>query len=285
MHGNSSIEDMKGRKAPAQAGATQRVGVEIDLQKCVGCLACVRTCIFSRIEVRDGKPFVLADKAGCAKCMHCGIVCPEGAISWGGRPMMVSEEKPIVSDTFPDDLDDFMRLRRSYRDFREETVDPALLRGALTAAAWAPSAKNQHPVKYIVVQGRETVERIMGCILDHVCETGESPEVASEYARGNNMVLGNATNLILAYARDNAINPEQDTALALDYADLWLQARGLGCCWAGYLRRFLNKIPALRAMFPLPDGHSFYGCLLVGWPKEAYLYIPIRLKQPEIEFR
>ena len=109
-------------------------------------------------------------------------------------------------------------------------------------------------------------------------------EVLSELERGNNLVLGHAQTLILAYSRNNAINAPVDTALALDYADLMLQAHGVGTCWAGYLTRFANTIPALQEMFPLPDNNSFYGALLVGWPKEDYLYIPQRLKRADIQF-
>ena len=256
--------------------------VKINYDKCVVCLKCTKVCIFSIIENRDGKPYVLEDKLGCAKCMHCGIVCPEGAITYDDRPMMISEDKPIMSDIFPKDLEDFLMPRRSYRNFKPEEVDTDIVRHALEVAAWAPSAKNQHPTKYIVVNGRKTIDKMMEHILEYLKETGESPEVVSEYERKNNMVFGKASTVILAYARNNAINPTVDTALALDYADLVLQSQGVGTCWAGYLTRFLNKIPNLAEMFPLPDNNSFYGALLVGYPSEEYLYIPEKLKRADI---
>ena len=259
--------------------------IKINYDKCVGCLKCTRVCIWTILQVQDGKPVVCEDKTrGCAKCMHCGIVCPEGAIEFDGKPMMIAEDKPTVSDTFTEDIESFLLTRRSYRDFREEEVDEKIIRKALETAAWAPSAKNQHPTKYYVVQGREKVDAVMAAIVERLKETGESPEVLSELERGNNLVLGHAQTLILAYSRNNAINAPVDTALALDYADLMLQAHGVGTCWAGYLTRFANTIPALQEMFPLPDNNSFYGALLVGWPKEDYLYIPQRLKRADIKF-
>ena len=259
--------------------------IKINYDKCVGCLKCTRVCIWTIVEERDGKPYVLEDKAkGCIKCMHCGIVCPEGAIEYDGKPMMISEDKPIVSDTFTEDMESFLLTRRSYRDFRDEEVDEEIIRKALDVAAWAPSAKNQHPTKYYVVQGREKMDIIMKYITDFVKETGVHPELLPELERGNNMTLGKSHCLILAYGRNNAINPSVDTALALDYADLYLQSRGLGTCWAGYLTRFLNKIPELQEMFPVPENNAFYGALLVGWPKEDYLYIPERVKRADIKF-
>ena len=260
--------------------------IKINYDKCVGCLRCTRVCIWTIIEERDGKPYVLEDKApGCIKCMHCGIVCPEGAIEWKGQPMMISEDKPIVSDTFPEDLESFLLTRRSYRDFRDQEVDPEVIKQALEVASWAPSAKNQHPAKYYVVQGKEKIDRMMEIILKYVEETGNSAELIPEFARGNNMVFGHANTVIMVYSRNNAINPNVDTALAMDYADLYLQSKGLGTCWAGYFARFANVIPELQEMFPLPDNNKFYGALLVGWPKEDYLYIPERIKRADIIFK
>lgn len=257
--------------------------IKINYDKCVGCLKCTQVCIWTIIEAHDGKPVVLEDKAkGCVKCMHCGIVCPEGAIEFKGQPMMIAEDKPIVSDTFPEDIENFLMTRRSYRNFRDEEVDFELIRQALEVASWAPSAKNQHPTKYYVVQGKEKIDHMMDIIMKYVEETGLSAELIPELERGNNMVFGHANTVIMAYARNNAINPQVDTALALDYADLCLQSKGLGTCWAGYFARFLNVVPELKEMFPLPDNNKFYGALLVGWPKEDYLYIPERLKRADI---
>ena len=260
--------------------------IKINYDKCVGCLKCTRVCIWTIIEERDGKPYVLEDKAqGCIKCMHCGIVCPEGAIEFKEQPMMISEDKPIVSDTFPEDLESFLLTRRSYRDFRDQEVDPEIIKQALEVASWAPSAKNQHPTKYYVIQGKEKIDRMTEIIMKYVEETGSSAELIPEMARGNNMVFGKANTVILAYCRKNAINPQTDSALALDYADLYLQSKGLGTCWAGYFARFANVIPELQEMFPLPDNNKFYGSLLVGWPKEDYLYIPERIKRADIIFK
>ena len=255
--------------------------IRIDYDRCVSCHKCTRVCVWTIIENHNGKPVVI-DKKGCIKCMHCGIVCSEGAISFDDKPMVTSQEKPVVADTFSDDLESFLLTRRSYRDFKPEALNIEDVRHALEIAAWAPSAKNQHPTKYIVINEKEKVDEIMGIIVDYLKSTHVSPEIIPELERGNNMVMGKAPALILAYARNNAINPSVDTALALDYTELILQSKGIGTCWAGYLTRFLNTIPALKEMFPLPENNSFYGALLAGYPREDYLYIPERLKRADI---
>ena len=91
----------------------------------------------------------------------------------------------------------------------------------------------------------------MDHILDYVKEAGISPEVPKLYEQGKNVVMGNAATLILAYSRTDAVNPFTDSALALYNTELMLQSQGIGTCWAGYLMRFCNQIPALREMLKI----------------------------------
>jgi len=122
--------------------------------------------------------------------------------------------------------------------------------------------------------------------LDHVKLTGTSPEIVSEFEAGNNVVLGDAHTLLIAYARDNAINPSGDTYIAMANIELLFQARGVGTCWCGYFTRFLNLIPDLRALLPdIPAGNSFYASFMLGYPKdEDYGHIPERLKKADIKW-
>ena len=103
---------------------------------------------------------------------------------------------------------------------------------------------------------------------------------------GNNVVMGTATSLLLAYADDNSISPETDTAIAMTTAELYLQAKGVGTCWAGYLKRMANTIPEIKALLPkLPEHHSFYGAFMLGYPEnEEFLHIPQRFKRADIEW-
>ena len=128
---------------------------------------------------------------------------------------------------------------------------------------------------------------MMNCILEYVKETGTSPEIVSEYEnQGNNVVMGTAPTLILCYGRNNAINSPQDAAIAMTTAELVLQSKGIGTCWAGYLTRLSNAITGLQALLPeLPENNSFYGAFMAGYPKgETYLHIPERIKRADIQW-
>ena len=256
--------------------------IQLHEDKCIRCLRCADKCVCGAIEVRDGKPVVNHEK-GCIKCMHCAIACPENAISYGEQPAILNEEMPVLADTFSADLENFLLTKRSYRNFKPEPVPMTEIESALNAAAWAPSAKNQHPTKYYVVSGQEEIDAMMALIVEYLRESGDCPEVLDGLADGLNKVFGKAQSVIIAYARNNANRPSEDTTIALTYAELVLQARGIGTCWSGYLQRFLNRCDKLAAMFPIPENNAFYGCMLLGYPTEEYFYIPRRLKLADIK--
>jgi len=258
--------------------------VTIDPKKCIGCQRCVSICPFTVLSMVNGKAALNADKF-CLECMHCAAICPSGAISLGNEAGILPGGLPILPEDMPTLLKDFLMVRRSYRHFEPAPVDPDMVAHALQVASWAPSAKNQHPTKWIVVNDPEKITMIMGHILDYVKETGVSKEIASEYAQGNNVVTGTASTLILAYCRTSSINPAVDSALALYSAELILQSAGIGTCWAGYLTRMCNAVPALKDMLELPEGYSFYGALMAGIPKdETYIHIPKRRTPPDIRW-
>ena len=255
--------------------------IKIDYDKCIGCLSCTDKCVCAAIGIGDGRP-VYNEEMGCIKCMHCAIACPENAITFDGKAAVLGEDLPVVSDTFADDLETMVLTRRSYRNFSEETVDPAEIRRALELTAWAPSSSNSHPVKYCVVSGRDTINKMMDLIVAYIKETGLYENILPRLERGMNPIVTNAPNLILAYTADDAWNPQIDVAIALTTAELLLQSRGIGTCWAGYLKTFLGKIPELQKMAGLPEGCTFHGCLLAGYPTEEYYYIPERIKRADI---
>lgn len=261
--------------------------IKVDKEKCIKCHKCINVCPFTVLGENEGFPVKRLDKT-CIECMHCAAACPEGALTFSGENA-VSVEFAIepVGETFADDLEKHVLQRRSYRNFKDTPVDRDVLRRVLHLADWAPSAKNQHPHSWIVVDSQETIKAMMDAIVKYSKETGVSPEVVTELEKeNNNVVMGTAPTLILCYADNSAINAPADSAIAMTTAELLLQSKGIGTCWGGYLTRMCNAVPEIKQMMPeLPENHSFYGAFMAGYPeKEDYLYIPERVKKADIKF-
>ena len=143
---------------------------------------------------------------------------------------------PVFSDPYPcllytssTTVKQLIYQRRSYRRFLKKKVPGDILRAALVAAENAPSAKNEHPVRWIILESEEIRQCIMDWILEYCKENQVSMELISEYANGNNPVMGENAVIIIGICRRNSINPAQDTAIALTTAELLLQAEGIGC--------------------------------------------------------
>ena len=258
--------------------------ITINEEKCVRCFKCVTVCPFKVMTVIDGKPG-LNPKKKCIDCLHCAAACPQDAVLADGGPAITGEAPAALSEDFSQDLTAFLKTRRSFRHFKPEPVDEALIREALALADWAPSAKNQHPAGWVVVNDKKQIDQIMDHILAFVADTGTSPEISAEYANGNNVFTGEAHTLILAHADPAAVNAPVDCALALHTAELFLQSCGVGACWSGYLTRMSNNVPALRELYALPEGHQFFCALMAGYPQnEAYLHLPVRMKAANVRF-
>lgn len=259
--------------------------IKVNRDVCIECMTCVSVCPFTVLEGSE-EGVRMAEGKMCISCMHCGAVCPTEAITYNGEPSILSDEMPVISENFHEDLKNHILTRRSYRHFSQQEVSRTTIEEALELASWAPSAKNQHTTKWIVIDDNEVMEKIMELILEYVKETGISPEIASEMENGNNVVMGTSKALLLAYANDNAISPETDTAIAMTTAELYLQSKGVGTCWAGYLKRMANAIPEIRELLPkIPKSCSFYGAFMIGYPEdENYIHIPQRFKRADIKW-
>lgn len=148
----------------------------------------------------------------------------------------------------------------------------------------APSAKNEHPVSWRILADEKKKQDIMEDILRCCKEKQMAAELIGEYENGNNPVMGENAVLLIALCREDAINPQQDTAIAMTTAELLLQAQGIGTCWGGYLTRFLNLLPECRRLLEIPEGCLVYGTLMAGYPdNQCYRHIPFR-EQADIRF-
>jgi nitroreductase len=217
--------------------------------------------------------------------MHCGAACPQKAIDFEDHSGTLDRDVIEFSHEFPETLSSFLLQRRSYRSFDDRKIPVDLLDKALWIASYAPSAKNQRPTKWIVINNPDMIKEMMTEIIEYTTKENISPEIAIEYAAGKNVVFGNANTILVGYGSAKAINPPVDIALETHTAELVLQSYGVGTCWAGYFARLANVVPYIKEKLSLLEEEKVFTALMVGYPKnERYIHIPSRKKGPEIKW-
>lgn len=59
---------------------------------------------------------------------------------------------------------------------------------------------------------------------------------------------------------------------------------GLGACWAGYFNAAASLWPPMQEALGLPEDHTAFGSMMIGYPKYAYYRLPLR-NEPHITWR
>lgn len=153
----------------------------------------------------------------------------------------------------PDALLAMMRSRRSIRHYLPDPVPDEVLQQILEAGRWAPSANNQQPWAFVVVQD----EQIRAQVAQH-----------ATYYLARRARVDEAPLLIVlcAHARRRASGtpPRQDVSMAAMQMMLEAEALGLGTCWIDGLER-----DEVAGILRIPPYLEIIGLLTVGYAAET----------------
>jgi len=269
----------------------------VDADKCNRDGICADTCPAGIIEMKDaeGVP-VPADRAEefCIHCGHCVSVCPSSAMSHA--TMKPENCLPVNKDWFlnGDQVEHFLRYRRSIRTYKEKVVDRDTLTKLIDIAKYAPSGHNTQPVKWRVIYDSQEVQRLAGIVVDWMRTViKDQPEMAAAWHldrvvaacdAGMDRICRHAPHMIVVHASKDLRPAQAACTIALTYLELAAPALGLGACWAGYFNAASNLYPPMQEALDLPNGEVSFGAMMVGYPRYKYHRMPVR-KEPEITWR
>lgn len=254
------------------------LSLTIDEARCNHCGQCARECPTRIIEQSDkDTPRIKPEnEAKCMQCQHCLAICPTAALSILGRnpdnSVTIRPEKlPTLDQMFT-----LVRGRRSIRHYRNENVDPALLRRLLDALANVPTGVNKRMLNFHVLDDKDAMERFRKQSMQAAAAAAAAnaiPERFSYLARiaelyrdqGKDVIFRGAPHLIVISEAPDAPCPPQDVALALAYFELLAQSAGLGTVWCGLLKLLLEALPETKQALGIPADHEYYA-MLFGYP-------------------
>lgn len=262
--------------------------ITIDREKCKKDGICAAECPFSLIELSgaDGFPEIRPAAARlCIQCGHCVAVCPHDALSLAsispdGFQAIGNGSPPTLKK-----IGQLLTTRRSIRAYQRQTVPRDHIAQLLDLCRWAPSAKNEQPVNWLVMENPQAVHHLAGLVVDWLRTGTAYPGIVSAWDQGKDMVLRGAPHLLVAHAREDSLKPEIDCTIALTYFDLAAASCGIGTCWAGILMAAVAAgYPPLLEALALPVGHRLYGAMIFGYPRFPYFKVPAR-KEARIIWR
>jgi len=160
--------------------------IKVDKDKCVGCGRCVKSCPIQLLMIENGKSVYNEryDHFRCITCQNCEAVCPEKAIRIDGdyrvnRGYWKNKHLFSGGKTFPacinshegtlqtkndgvqlTETEEVIYKRRSVRLYKKKQVPEDLVERVLEAGRFAPSAGNNQPWKFIVIQDKAVIDEV-----------------------------------------------------------------------------------------------------------------------------
>ncbi len=262
--------------------------IRIDTTLCSGCGICSILCP-SRIPVQDEKtkiPVVSPVAAPhCIRCGHCEAACPEGAITVtypGAGPVPGIADEPVTTGQ----LRQLMLMRRSVRDYHDRTVPRETLDAIFEIIRYAPTGGNGQSVHWLVIGDPEEVRRLSGLVIDWARDIARNqpghpfaaiaPVLVDAWESGRDPICRGAPHLVIAHGRKDNPAGFIDAVIALTHLDLAAPVFSLGTCWAGFLQIAFAASPDLMGELQLPEHHTSYYAMMLGYPKYRFQRPPKR---------
>ena len=140
--------------------------------------------------------------------------------------------------------------RRSIRKYENRPIEKEKIEKLLRAAMQAPSAANQQPWEFLVIEDKEVLKKLAQ---------------TSPYSK---MVADSAVTFILLSRKEGLLAPgcvPQDMGAAAE--NLLLQAvdLGLGAVWLG-VASIEERMSYIKELFNLPENIEAFALIPVGYP-------------------
>jgi len=267
--------------------------IEIDLDNCTLCKACVNDCVAGLFYIKsDGLKIVEDFEERCILCGHCVAVCPVNVVE-----LKVNEKKYtkeiLKSEEYP-----------NFQAFYNLVLKRKSIEKLLDLARFSPTGSNSENVYYTIIKDKEIVAKISNYITVKVkrfTETLEDPKgrdiVKARISKEEyNLAIENLPRtkailrtiesgvdfwcwggeLIFIHGDLTIGGISTNTALSAAHIMLAAETLGLGTCSLGYLTFHANQSETIKKIIKLPENHEIGYSITIGYPKVKYKRVPPR---------
>ena len=282
--------------------------IEIDSTKCTKCGFCFEVCPNYVLALNKSQEIQVKYPEQCCICGHCVAVCPENALIHKKMATEKFEDLPVIKIP-PENIRNLLLSRRSIRVFKEKPVPKELIEQLIEVAIHAGTSANGQTENFIVIQDRKLLSELEKMVIKIMWDKGMKylgSEIGQKLAktklgdemlrqaipyhhiirnrRQNNelagMIFRNAPVVMVIHGLRTNFMAHANCSIATRNMEIMAKTMGLGTCWVGFLPLAAHLAKKkIEKYLKIPDDHSIYGAILVGYPKFEYRKIIPREKR------
>lgn len=162
---------------------------------------------------------------------------------------------------------DVINKRRSIRKFMDKPVEAEVIEKLLRAAMQAPSAKNQQPWEFLVIDNRAILNEL------------------AKYSFYANAILTAPVSIVVLSNINNLQHPEfweQDMSAATENILLEAVDSGLGAVWLG-VHPIKSRVEFIKKLFTLPDNIIPFSVVPIGYSDRENIFVD-RYNQDKVHY-
>jgi nitroreductase len=168
------------------------------------------------------------------------------------------------------ELFDVIRRRRAVRDFTDTRIERSTAQNLIDAAILAPSAMNLQPWAFAVLLDPERIDgyatRARTWLFENLSQTSQDPSLRAVLEDSQHVLFYHAPALVLVLATSSESQAREDCCLAAENFMLAARAQGLGSCWIGLARPWL-ELPSIKTELKIPEHYHVVAPIVLGHPK------------------
>jgi nitroreductase len=168
------------------------------------------------------------------------------------------------------ELMDIIRERRAVREYADTPMDRSMIERLINSAILAPSAMNLQPWAFAASLDRVRIDsyahRAKAWLLTNLPESSFPPSVREMLEAPDFVLFYHAPALVLVLAKSFDAQAKEDCCLAAQNLMLSARDEGIGTCWIGFARPWLN-LPQIKLELKLPEQYHVVAPIVLGYPK------------------
>jgi nitroreductase len=167
------------------------------------------------------------------------------------------------------ELMDVLRNCRAVRSYVSNPLSRELIERLIGAAILAPSAMNLQPWNFAALLDAKRIdsyaERARKWLLENPTFHGFGDQGRKMLEEPGFSIFHYAPALVLVMARSPERQASEDCCLAAQNLMLAARDEGIGSCWIGFARHWLN-LPSTKKELGLPKGYCVVAPVVLGYP-------------------